>query len=348
MILIDFSAIAYQSMYSAIAVTKPEVQDDGKYRTADFSPFMIFRTLESIFETQQRFSNCGDVVLCLDGDSGLNWRKAVYPMYKSSRPVQRQASPVNFSEIFNTINDLIETLDQAAPYKVVKSPEAEGDDVIMVLAKDLPGPTMIVSADKDLIQMQRYPGIQQYSPMTQKFVTYETKHEHSMDDWLLEHVVLGDSTDDVPRVVDGLEFTEAFKKHLDSINKQVDEITVRNGDWRQWGFTECRPNGAPDIFQRPRFGISTAKREIKRFGGLDAWLDSDPRLRQNYELNKTLVLEEGIPQQVRDSIKEHYAAAPNKTDLKQFEAYLDRNGIQRMSLTLPPNFNKTFTVEDLF
>lgn len=348
MILIDFSAIAYQSMYSAVAVTKPSVTGDGKYCTADFAPFMVFRTLETIFETQQRFSNCGDVVLCLDGDSSANWRKTVYPMYKSSRPVQRQQSQINFTEVFNTISELTGILNEASPYKVVRAKEAEGDDVIMVLAKELPGPTMIVSADKDLIQMQRYPGIQQYSPMTQKFVTCETKHEESLDDWLLEHVVLGDATDDVPRVVDGLEFTDAFKKHLTSINTKVDEITVRNGDWRQWGFTEQRSNGALDIFQRPRFGISTARREIKRFGSLDKWLDSDPRLRQNYELNRTLVLEEGIPQQVRESIKAQYREAPDTVDLKRFEEFLDQHGIQRMALTLPSNFNKRFSVEDLF
>ena len=352
MILIDFSAIAYQSMYGAISTVEPNTDDNGKYFTKEFAPYMVYKILSGIFDAQQRFSNCGDVVLCLDGEGSKNWRKAVYPMYKSSRPIQRQESPINFNEVFDALNNLIETLTRYSPYKVVKVSEAEGDDAIMVLAKELPGPTMIISSDKDIIQMQRYPGIKQYSPITQSFVTYETKREDSMDDWLLEHVVLGDATDDVPRIVDGLEFTETFKKFLDLNNIKTDPLTVRNDNWFKWseqGFAECRKNSiVPDIFVRPRFGIATARKAIKIYGSLDAWLDTDPRLRQNYELNRTLVLEEGIPESVRDGIKAAYNNAPDEVDTKKFEEYLDGLGISRMMLALPNNFNRKFSVEDLF
>lgn len=352
MILIDFSAIAYQSMHGAVSAVKPNVNETGKYCTEDFAPFMVYKILSSIFDVQQRFANCGDVVLCLDGEGSRNWRKTVYPMYKSSRPIQRQESPINFNEVFNILDTLVNTLTEASPYKVVKVPEAEGDDVIMVLAKELPAPTMIISSDKDIIQMQRYPGIKQYSPMTQSFVTYETKHEDSMDNWLLEHVVLGDATDDVPRVVDGLEFTEAFKKFLAFNNIETDVLTVRNGNWFTWvekGFTEHKKNSiVPDIFVKPRFGISTAKKAIKACGGLEAWLNSDARLRRNYELNKTLVLEEGIPGPIREDIKAAYSNASEDVDSKRFEDYLDSLGITRLMLTLPSNFNRKFSVEDLF
>ena len=348
MILIDFSATVYQSMYSAIAVTKP-AEINGKYRTADFAPYMVCRTLENIFEMQERFSNCGDVVLCLDGDGSKNWRKKIYPMYKASRPIQRKESPINFNEVFEVTDSLVDTLANNSPYKVVKVPEAEGDDVIMVLAKDLPGPTTIVSSDKDIIQMQKYPGIQQYSCMTQKFVTYETKHEDSMQGWLLEHVVLGDATDDVPRIVDGLKFTESFKQFMAANGIDADEMTVRNGDWTMWGFTEHRPNTTMlDIFERPRFFISTARKLIKEYGGLDAWLDSDPRLRQNYEMNKQLVLEEGIPDSVRNDISTAYQEAKTNVNVKKFEEFLSNSGVPSTALTLPRNFKKTFTVEDLF
>ena len=348
MILIDFSAMAYQSLYSAVTATEPRVVDEY-YETGDFASFMVYRILESIFETQDKFQGYGDVVLCLDGESKKNWRKKAYPMYKASRPLQRKQSKIKFDEVFPIMDGLVTALRQWSPYRVVRVPEAEGDDVIMVLAKELPGPTMIVSSDKDIIQMQRYPGIKQYSYMTQKFVTYEDKHEDSMSDWLLEHVVLGDAADDVPRVVDGLKFTPEFQKYLDDNNIKVDEMTVRNSDWMSWGFTERKGASLmPNIFERPRFGMTTARKTIEAAGGLEAWLDSDPRLRQNFEMNATLVLERGIPNTVRQDVMTEYQKADDKADAAKFEQFLESNGIAHMSLSLPANFKKTFSVEDLF
>lgn len=334
MILIDFSALAYQSMHSAIAATKPSLRDN-KYVTEEFTPFMLYRIIESIIEVQDRFSNYGDVVLCLDGESKRNWRKALFPMYKANRAKERKESQIKFDEVFPVFNELIGQLALNSPYKVVRVPEAEGDDVIMVLARDLPGPHMIVSSDKDLIQMQCYPGIKQYSPMTQKFVTPATKHGDTMQEWLVEHVVLGDSTDNVIRVVDGLEFTEEYRN---SLTEPKTEAEVRNGDWGELALT--------DIFVKPRFGMATALKAIKEHGGLDSWLDSDPRLRSNYELNSKLVLEAGIPDTVRKDVVGEYSKASAKTQLNEFKKFLALYNISHLELIL--NWKAEFSVEDLF
>lgn len=349
MILIDFSGLAYQDMYSSISAVKPRLIND-KYCTEDFAPYMIYRILEDIFEIQTKFCEYGDVVICLDGDGSKNWRKNLYPMYKSSRPKERKQSNINFNEVFGVLTNLIYILQTASPYKVVRIAEAEGDDVIMALAKEANEEVMIVSADKDMIQMQQKPNVKQYSYMTQKFVTYEDKGEDTMEDWLLEHVVLGDATDDVPRVVDGLKFTEAFKQFMKMHNLNLTEEQVRNSDWSQYGFDEYRPGVMQmlNIFEKPRFGISTAKKTIKSFGSLDAWLDSDHRLRDNYNLNKALVLESGIPDDIRKNIIDSWCNAQTDVDINKFNEFLEAYGISPLSLPLPSNFNKKFTIEDLF
>lgn len=348
MILIDFSALAYQAIHSAVSTVKPRL-DGEKFITSDFSPYMVYRILESVFDMQERF-NDNNVVLCLDGESSKNWRKVIYPMYKSSRPKERKQSNINFNEVFEIINSLIDTLKTSSPYKVVRVPEAEGDDVIMVLAKELPGNKTIVSSDKDLIQMQQYPGIQQFSYLTQKFVTHEDKHEDTMQDWLLEHVVLGDATDDVPRIVDGLKFSPAFEKFIYENNLALTEAQVRNTNWEQYGFNEYRDGAMMmlDVFERPRFGITNARKLISQYGSLDAWLDSDPNLRENYNRNRALVLEEGIPDSVRRDVIIEYRNASDTVDFDAFEKFLNDNQIQHLSLSLPSNFRKPFTVEDLF
>lgn len=126
-------------------------------------------------------------------------------------------------------------------------------------------------------------------------------------------------------------------------------MTVRNSDWMSWGFTERKGASLmPNIFERPRFGMTTARKTIEAAGGLEAWLDSDPRLRQNFEMNATLVLERGIPNTVRQDVMTEYQKADDKADAAKFEQFLESNGIAHMSLSLPANFKKTFSVEDLF
>ena len=147
-----------------------------------------------------------------------------------------------------------------------------------------------------------------------------------------------------------LKFSAAFEKFKTANNLSLTEAEVRNTDWETYGFSEYRPGKIKilDVFERPRFGISNAKKCIQQYGSLDAWLDSDPQLRNNYNLNCVLVLEEGIPGDIRSKILEAFNDAKTNVDIKKFEDFLEDNGIQRMSLALPNNFKRMFTVEDLF
>ena len=84
--------------------------------------------------------------------------------------------------------------------KCVEVEGAEGDDVIAIIAtryanvKDI----VIVSADKDLIQIQQYisSNVKQYSPYLKKFLTPKNS-----DYDLFEHVVRGDRGDGVTNIL---------------------------------------------------------------------------------------------------------------------------------------------------
>ena len=73
-----------------------------------------------------------------------------------------------------------------------------------------------------MLQAKKYGDVTQYSLFTRKYITEETKHEESLDDWLLDHVILGDACDEVPKVVDFTEFSDEFKKFLNSENTDID------------------------------------------------------------------------------------------------------------------------------
>ena len=74
MILLDFSAIMHQSIFSAISAIKPKLVQ-GEYNTKDFIQYAKYRLLEEILNVQSQFSSFGDLVICLDDHSKRNWRK---------------------------------------------------------------------------------------------------------------------------------------------------------------------------------------------------------------------------------------------------------------------------------
>ena len=107
------------------------------------------------------------------------------------------------------------------PYKVLEVYGAEADDIIAALCGELEfdnGKTLILSGDKDFIQLQRYRNVTQYSPITKKFV-----NGVNWSDYLNEHILRGDTGDGVPNVlspdntfVDGLRQKPLGKKKIQS------------------------------------------------------------------------------------------------------------------------------------
>jgi 5'-3' exonuclease len=185
MILIDFSAISI----SAIVVQKMDV-DENMIR------HMI---LNSIRMYNHKYGKkYGDVVLACDSST---WRRDYYPQYKANRRKGREESSTDWDEIFRILNLVLDEIQENMPYKVIKLRGCEADDIIGTLSEYTQEfgknePVLIVSSDKDFIQLQRFPNVTQYSPMQKKVI----KHEDPAM-YLLEHVFRGDSGDGVPNVL---------------------------------------------------------------------------------------------------------------------------------------------------
>ena len=80
------------------------------------------------------------------------------------------------------------------------------------------GKTLILSGDKDFIQLQKYKNVSQFSPITKKFVNGEDPVLY-----LKEHILKGDASDGIPNVlspdntfVDGLRQRPLGKKKISS------------------------------------------------------------------------------------------------------------------------------------
>ena len=137
----------------------------------------------------------GEVVLTYD--SRAYWRREIFPQYKHSRRKSREADGKDWDSIFGVLNQIKDEIKEFLPYKVVETYGAEADDVIATLCKHYQSEKiMIVSGDKDFIQLQKYDNVRQYSPITKK-------HVNGIDAvvYIKEHILKGDKSDGIPNVL---------------------------------------------------------------------------------------------------------------------------------------------------
>jgi len=139
-------------------------------------------------------------------DDKRYWRREIFPYYKANRKKMRDASKFDWNLIFTTLNKIRDEIRDRFPYKVIQVEGAEADDVIGTMVRysqthnlstgtldPTPEDVLIISGDKDFMQLQKYPNVKQFSPMMKKFLTTD-----SPDDVLFEHILTGDSGDGVP------------------------------------------------------------------------------------------------------------------------------------------------------
>lgn len=186
MILIDFSQLAISNLHQHL-----KSLGEGHEFHPDLLRHMI---LNSIRRLNRKFTNeWGQLVICTDSTN--YWRKQIFPHYKANRKKGREASDIDWDMVFDTLGHLRDEIKENFPYKVVAVPTAEADDIIATICKHYhqQEAILILSGDKDFLQLQRYPNVQQYGPVQDQFLT--------TDDpilFLKEHIIRGDKGDGVP------------------------------------------------------------------------------------------------------------------------------------------------------
>ena len=209
MILVDMSQISLASMMMHLNMNKTTKPDEAMVRHMILNSLRMYRT-----KFKEEF---GELILCFD--SRHYWRRDHFPYYKAGRKKDRKESNLDWDAIFSCLNDIKQELKDYFPYKHLEVYGAEADDIIAVLCLELEydnGKTLILSGDKDFIQLHRFTNVKQYSPITKKFINGIDPYEY-----LTEHILKGDSSDGVPNVlspdntfVDGLRQKPVGKKKI--------------------------------------------------------------------------------------------------------------------------------------
>ena len=209
MILVDMSQISLASMMMHLNMNKTTKPDEGMVRHMILNSLRMYR---------MRFKEeYGELILCFD--SRHYWRRDHFPNYKAGRKKSREDSNLDWDAIFSCLNDIKQELKDYFPYKHLEVYGAEADDIIATLCLELEydnGKTLILSGDKDFIQLHRFTNVSQYSPITKKFINGIDPQQY-----LDEHILKGDSSDGVPNVlspdntfVDGLRQKPLGKKKI--------------------------------------------------------------------------------------------------------------------------------------
>jgi len=168
----------------------------GNHTNADIEEDLLrHMVLNSVRSYNVKFKNeFGEMIIACD--AGNNWRRQVFPYYKANRRKNREKSEINWNSVFETLNKVRDELKDYFPYRVIRVDGAEADDIIGTLAQTYGNTNekiLILSGDKDFVQLQAYMNVQQFDPVQKKW-----RKTNDVDKFMKEHIIRGDAGDGVP------------------------------------------------------------------------------------------------------------------------------------------------------
>ena len=208
MIILDMNQISLASLMMQLSMEKTKIVETDKVRHMILNSIRMYRS--------QFKEEYGEIILAYD--SKHYWRRDFFPYYKKNRKKARESDSNNWEQIFECLNTIKQELKDYLPYKHLEVQGAEADDIIAVLAKNIDEKMMIVSGDKDFIQLHKYKQVRQYSPILKKIVSGDDPI-----DYIKVHILKGDSSDGIPNVlsndnvfVEGLRQRPLSKKKIEA------------------------------------------------------------------------------------------------------------------------------------
>lgn len=194
MIILDFSAVVIADFMGDFKGGEGIVLDEVTMRK-----LVLMCIRKHFLKHRKRF---GDmlVVAC---DHSESWRRDEFPAYKHKRRTGRKQSKVDWDSFHKYVGMAIDVVREYFPYYVIRAEGAEADDVIGFICNNYgnqPPQTghediLIVSADKDFLQLHRYSNVFQYRPVQKDFIGTNTPAAD-----LRRQIMSGDAMDGIPNI----------------------------------------------------------------------------------------------------------------------------------------------------
>ena len=179
------------------------------------------------------------MVVCLDGDWRPSWRVELFPAYKANRledeESDEEAEPDTLTPQIPILLDLLDEFG----IPMVGVDDYEADDVMATYAHTHPGPTRIVTGDRDLFQLvddkrdikvaYLAKGISAHDLVDLNFISQ--KYSIPEDRYAMFATFRGDASDGLPGVKGiGEKGAALISTHFASIDDAI--VAAQNGDER--------------------------------------------------------------------------------------------------------------------
>ena len=192
-ILVDYNQVILASLFASIGNHYDVGVDENLIR---------HMFLNSVRANRKKFTEqYGEIVICADGKN--TWRREAFPYYKANRKKSREESEMDWNALFTIMNNIRDELKEFFPYKVLHLDHCEADDIIGTIIHEHGSelnigsePFLILSGDKDYIQLQTYANVAQYDPVRKRWIKNANPQKY-----LTEHILRGDTGDGVPNIL---------------------------------------------------------------------------------------------------------------------------------------------------
>lgn len=212
MIIVDFQQVMISNLMAQIGNHTNIQIEESLFRHMVINSLRGYRT---------KFKEYGEMVIACD-DKNF-WRRQIFPYYKANRKKARDKSELDWTSIFEYFGKLKAEIKENFPYRMIQIDTAEADDIIATLIEhfgsDMSEKIMILSGDKDFIQLHKYPNVKQYDPVRKKMI-----HNDDPNRYLFEHILKGDAGDGVPNILSDDDTFVTDKRQKPMTQKKIDEF----------------------------------------------------------------------------------------------------------------------------
>ena len=196
MIIIDLNQVMISNLMAQSRGDISELPDKAAVRHSILNTIRAFNV---------KFKDEFGTLVCA-ADAADPWRRDIFPNYKHQRRKGRVESKIDWSGVFGIMSEIREELTKNMPYKILHVEKCEADDIIATLvAMREEDKYLIISGDKDFIQLHHYGNVYQWSPLLKGFIGEQEDHIK----FLREQIIKGDRSDGVPNI---LSEDDVFKK----------------------------------------------------------------------------------------------------------------------------------------
>jgi hypothetical protein len=219
-ILVDYNQVMLASLFASI----------GNHHNVDLDENLIRHMfLNSLRLNRKKFTEeYGEIIICADNKNV--WRRDYFPYYKANRKKNRDASDLDWNALFECLHKIKAELVEFFPYKVIDIERCEADDIIGTIIH-VEGTELntgsekflVLSGDKDYIQLHRYANVDQYDPVRKRWIRNDNP-----DKYLSEHIFKGDVGDGVPNILSADNCLAVGERQKPMTQKRMS--LLKNGD----------------------------------------------------------------------------------------------------------------------